>query len=452
MSKNKIIKIIYIVLFMCALIIPGIWTFVDKQEAVGNETQVDFSDVNYMNFASKADKFMSQKFGFRNNLVQMNSALYYNLFNESSNSEVIAGKDGWLFYKQALDDYTGKNELSEDEIAKIVKILQIVEKNVEKEGKKFVFVSAPNKMEIYDEFMSENYLKEQDAGNYEGLFIALKDAGVSSVDLKKLLKAEAEKSDIPIYYRQDSHWNRLGAAYAYEAIMNQAEMEYTKYTDKEFVINKNYQSDLYKMLFPMGKEFDENIEFTEEFEFYYMSRFNSTDDIVIETANDNKDKSVLMYRDSFGAQIYEFIANDFGQAMFRRDTIYDFSDLSDTDLVIIELVERNLDYLLTYLPVINAGEAELSNIKSTDGEAVFVTSSVNGGKLLTATCEEIPSDCTDVYFRIMDTDGEHVYEAYPAAKDGDACMYFDELSSDCKVSLIYEYNGELYETVSKSLE
>ncbi len=452
MSKNKIIKIIYIAVFMCALIIPGIWTFVGEQETVGNETQVDFSDVNYKNFASKADKFMSQKFGFRNNLIQMNSVLYYNLFNESSNDEVIAGKDGWLFYKQALDDYTGKNELSDIEIAKIVKILQMVEKNVEKQETKFIFVSAPNKMEIYDEFMSENYLKEQDAGNYERLFEELEKAGISNVDLKKLLEVKSNESDIPIYYKQDSHWNRFGASYAYEAIMNKVDMEYTQYSAKKFVINKNYRSDLYKMLFPMGKEFDENIEYEEAFDFYYMSRFDSPDDIVIETANDNKENSVLMYRDSFGAQIYEFIANDFGEAVFRRDVVYDLSDLSDKDLVIIELVERNLDYLLTYLPVINACEMEVNDTEFVDNKVEFSVVSSNGRELLTASCEDIPTDCINMYFHIISGEGETVYEAYPAAKDGNACMYFQEIPVDCKVSLIYEYDGKIYETASKSLE
>ena len=452
MSKNKIIKIVYIVIFMCALIIPGIWTFVGHLEIVGNETQVDFSDVNYMNFASKADKFMSQKFGFRNDLIQMNSALYYNVFNESSNEEVIAGKDGWLFYKQALDDYIGKNELSDAEIAKIVKILQIMQKNVEKQGAEFVFVSAPNKMEIYDKYMSGNYLKEKDEGNYERLFSALGNAGVNNVDLKALLKLKADKSDIFIYYRQDSHWNRLGAAYAYEAIMECVGMDYTEYSEKEFVIKRNYQSDLYKMLFPMGKEFDENIEMVEEFEFYYMSRFNSTDDIVIETANDNRDKSVLMYRDSFGAQIYEFVANDFAEAEFRRDATYDLSDLSDKDLVIIELVERNLDYLLVYLPIINAYECEKINSEFTESEVEFAVSSLNGHVLLTASCEDVPENCVNVYFRITDSKGDGVYEAYPSAKDGDVCMYFDELSSECKVSLIYEHDGKMYETIAKTVK
>lgn len=452
MSKNKIIKIIYIVLFMCALIIPGIWTFVGKQEIVGNETQVDFSDVNYKNFASKADKFMSQKFGFRNDLIQMNSALYYNIFNESSNSEVIAGKDGWLFYKQALDDYTGKNELSDSEISKIIKILQIMEKNVEKQGTKFIFVSAPNKMEIYDKYMSDNYLKETDDGNYERLFEALENVGVNNVDLKKLLRDKATETEIPIYYKQDSHWNMLGASYAHEAIMYQAGMEYTKYSNKEFTVNRNHKSDLYKMLFPMGKDFDENVEPTFQFDFYYMGKFNNSADIVFKTANDDKEGSVLMYRDSFGAQIYEYIANDFGEAEFRRDTIYELSDLTDKDLVIIELVERNLDYLLIYLPVVNACEVEMGDTDFTDSEVVYSVASTNGHKLLTASCNDIPSDCINVYFRITGADGDTVYEAYPAAKDGDACMYFEEFPTDCKVSLIYEYNGKMYETSSKSLE
>ena len=50
-NKKQIAKIIYIVLFMLVLVIPGIGTFIWKQEAMGNEEAVDFKDMNYSNAA-----------------------------------------------------------------------------------------------------------------------------------------------------------------------------------------------------------------------------------------------------------------------------------------------------------------------------------------------------------------------------------------------------------------
>ena len=80
MSFKKKLKISYIVLFLMALVIPGVWTFVGKQENIGNEETVDFSDVNYLNISDKVDSYMSSGFGFRNKLVQMNNQVYLNVF------------------------------------------------------------------------------------------------------------------------------------------------------------------------------------------------------------------------------------------------------------------------------------------------------------------------------------------------------------------------------------
>ena len=49
---------------MLVLVIPGIGTFIWKQEAMGNEEAVDFKDMNYSNAADKIDDYFSVKFGF----------------------------------------------------------------------------------------------------------------------------------------------------------------------------------------------------------------------------------------------------------------------------------------------------------------------------------------------------------------------------------------------------
>ena len=77
MNKKQIAKIVYIVLFMLVLVVPGIGTFIWKQEAMGNEEAVDFKDMNYSNAADKIDDYFSVKFGFRNKMVEMYNGLHY---------------------------------------------------------------------------------------------------------------------------------------------------------------------------------------------------------------------------------------------------------------------------------------------------------------------------------------------------------------------------------------
>ncbi|MGN0374126.1 MAG: hypothetical protein ACI4EN_01390 [Butyrivibrio sp.] len=445
MSKKTVLKIIYIVVFWLALAVPGVWTFIQGSESIGNEDKTDFSNVTYVKLPGKINDYMSTGFGFRNKLVQINNRLYYNLFGESGEDSVIAGLDGWLFYESALGDYTGEARLTDAEIARIVKVLEIAEKSVREQGAEFIFVSAPNKMEIYGEYMPYYCYEDSSAGNYERLFTALGEAGVSNTDLKSLLKEKARNSEYILYHKQDSHWNNLGAAYACEAIMQEAGLEYIRFTDSEYTVRKDFSGDLYAMLFPKGDEKDEQVYFNTEENFYYVSNYRSPEDMVIETENERGSGSLLMYRDSFGNALHTFMAENFASSVFHRELPYNFTETGDKSLVAVELVERNLANLLIYPPVVKPQSVNIENTFPTEYDISARADSHNGYTLITIKADCVPEDCVNVYVRIGNTDT--VYEAYPCGKDGDVSLYLEELKDNQDISLIYEQENEYFETL-----
>ena len=442
MNKKQIAKIVYIVLFMLVLVIPGIGTFIWKQEAMGNEEAVDFKDMNYNNAADKIDDYFSVKFGFRNKMVEMYNDLHYSIFNESKEDSVIVGKDGWLFYGEALHDYTGENVLTEYEIEKIAKILAIAQKSVESYGAEFVFVSAPNKMEIYGEYMPYYLVENKSDGNYEKLFEALKECNVNNVDLKEVLSEKAQEDGYRLYHKLDSHWNSLGAAIAYESIMAETGIDYLKFTSQNMKIEPSNITDLHNMLFADKKALDEDVVFENDMEFYPISNFRSPEDLVIETENENRTGSVLMFRDSFGNSLYKFFAENFGYGQFMRELPYNLTRAEEKDLVVIEIVERNIKNLLVYLPIAQAPEANVSATKETDFIPKAQIIKKSGFNLITIDCAEIPEDTIDIY---VEVDGV-TYEAYPSAETGVACLYLKEVNTDCELSVIFEKNGELLST------
>lgn len=451
MSGNKILKMAYIVIFILALVIPGVWTFVGKQENIGNEEVVDFSDANYFNVADKADEYMNQKFGFRNKLVGFNNLLCYNVFGESGNDQVIVGEDGWLFYTSALHDYNGTDVLSDGEIVKIAKILAMTETYVTNNGGKFLFISAPNKMEIYGEYMPYYHMEDKTDGNYEKLFAELEKDGVTSVDLKEYLKSFKESSKQALYYKTDSHWNEYGAALAYEKIMQSCDEQYIEFS-KEYVIKENvFKGDLYTMLFPDGKELFESVIIDKEYEFYYTSNFRSSDDLVIQTMNDEANGNFIMWRDSFGGFIYTFFAESFYEAEFRREIPYNFTNIGEKDVVIIEIVERNIPLLLENPPVIEAMTTNVTADKKNEIKPEITAKNASGLYLLEAEISTLPEDCTDIYFKVYNGEEYVTYEAFPSAKNGDACIYLKELLEGAEVSVIYEYNGTIYETLKNTV-
>lgn len=354
--KKKILKTVYTVLFFLAFALPGVLSLVQKKESIGNEHKAELSDMNYLNFTEKFDAYFSESFGLRNVFVEWNNRLRYGLFKESGEKSVIAGKDGWLFYESALHDFNGEGILSDGEIAEIAYMLKNTQDYVESSGAEFVFVIAPNKMEIYGEYMPYYCVENTEDGNYERLMAALDKRGVRHTDLKAVLRNTKGGSDNLLYHKLDSHWNNLGAYTAYSAIMEQTGFEAADYSGIGYNVRDIFDGDLYGMLFPGGNKKDEQIVFDTEDKFYYTSNFRGSDDLLISTANDAGRGSVLMFRDSFGNALYPFVANDFERAQFSRALPYNLTDAKAYDLVIIEIVERNIGNLLEYPPVFEAAE------------------------------------------------------------------------------------------------
>ena len=335
MKAKKIIKIAYCVIFFLALAVPGVMTFTSENKTIGNEEKIS----------------RLENFGFRNELINLNNEIYYNVFGQSGEDSVIAGSDGWLFYESALHDYTGSEVLSTEEIAQIAQSVKYMEDSVRAQGAEFVFVVAPNKIEIYGEYMPYYTVASKEDGNYELLMDALDKAGVTYTDLKSELLAAKEDKELSLYHRLDSHWNNIGASIAYETIMDKVEMGHTVYDGVAYDTRCDFDGDLYSMLFPMGTKKDYQHYYNVEENFYYTSRFHGADDLYISTENETGSGSVLVFRDSFGNALYPFFANDFAKADFSRALPYDVTEVEEYDVVVVEIVERNIANLLEYVPV-----------------------------------------------------------------------------------------------------
>lgn len=445
---NKVLKALYVSAFIALMAIPGIWTIFQDKKTIGNEDVKDMSGATYMTFSDKFDDYFSSNFGFRSELVNMNNSFMKTVFNQSGEDSVIIGKNGWLFYQSALHDYIGEDVLSDSDIAKVVKILEISDKYVSQKDSKLIFAVAPNKMEIYGNEMPYYYMEDTSDGNYEKLMKALADSKINFTDLKSVLKKSAEDNDMIIYHKLDSHWNNIGASVAYASIMDLSGLKYTSYDKIPYTVQNNFEGDLYKMLYPDGTEKDDQVWYQVEDNFEYTSNFRAEDDMIIDTENENGSSSVLMFRDSFGNALYSFFARDFSKAEFSRALPYDLDKAEGNDLVVAEIVERNIGNLLLYPPILEAPEVAIDDEAIVQkGTSAQITFEAKGNyNLISISSQDIPSDCVEVYLK----NGKNIYEAYPSALKGDACLY---LGSDKEVNMkgftvFYRENNVLYQLES----
>lgn len=444
-KKKNLTNFIYIVIFLAISIVPLI-AFSDKQAAIGNETKAAkprLSDGTEL--TANVDTYFAQNFGFRNRLVYVQNVLKQNVFRTSGQSEVIVGEDGWLFYSRALDDFLGTSVADETEVERMGAVVLMMQNYVESRGGEFIFFSAPNKMSVYGEYMPYYYIEDGGHGNYERLYSELVKAGVNTVQLKNTLSLK--KADgVQLYHKLDSHWNNYGAAVAYETVANKLSevygdefKGYTRYSTMPYSVKNNFSGDLQSMLLPGSDRKDEQLEFDAAENFEYTNRFRGVDDLVITTSNESKavDKSVTLFRDSFGNALYWFFANDYTSLTAKREIPYNiYQAAEESELVAVELVERNLRNLLVYTPIVpslNLGDGYFSGAvrgtadsDCTAEASVSVMTTTDGLLQVDGSCDVL-SDYAYIYLVV---EGSGTYQVLPSEKGADFTLYLESDDAD----------------------
>lgn len=292
-------------------------------------------------FLKDTATWFSDHFFLRQELISLNNRVSAVLFQTSGEDSVILGKDGWLYFDSTLDDYTGQNGMTDKELSAAAHNLELMAQYCREQGKDFVFIIAPNKNSLYPEFMPDYGVvsAEHDA---QKLLSRLENTPV--IDL---FTAYGNQKEI-LYFKTDSHWNSKGAALAADLI-NQCFGKGSDYFNASYSYTDDYTGDLYTMIYPAFAGHELQPHYDGKLNFRFAGKATQPDSITLLTESD-KSGSLLVYRDSFGNLLYPFLADSYGNVRFSRSTSYDLT--LEADHIVVELVERNLDYLITYLPVI----------------------------------------------------------------------------------------------------
>lgn len=446
--KHKIFAGIFLI--MCLFPIVGILIF-GVAEPAANETLATWPSLTNRDGSFNTDilddfsDYISDRFALRQEMVTLQHSLTAAVFHQSGESSVILGKDGWLFYTETLDDYEGINLMTEREVWAAARSLYLMQEYCESQGASFTFTIAPNKNSLYGEYMPDWYPASQTDGNAENLSTALAEMNVNYVDLFSVFEAQDE-----ILYRAlDSHWSQRGAALAGDTLLSALNVDFDPFFQEEFEVVQEEIGDLYEMLYPTGTELDTNQRYLRDFSFTYVNAIRSSEDNLIRTVNEGKSGSLLMFRDSFGNALHSFMAEGFGSACFSRITPYDLTmiESEDADTVVIELVERNLDWLNSLAAVFPAPERNdidsnslltyLSNVTLSVSES----DSLPGYVLISG---ELSDDGLNNNSVIYIQTGGVMYEATPAGTgENPFSAYIPAEALDDTISIIYYRDGQL---------
>jgi hypothetical protein len=291
------------------------------------------------------DNWFVDRIGLRRSLVSTGAAFHVGLLRRSTDRRVVIGRDGWLFYTDddhkpaTMADIRGALRFTDAEIRTTERNLMAMREAFAACGMRGLVVIAPNAQSVYGEYLIDSGIKP--VTRLDDLLAHLS-APVRGMilDLRAPLLAEkAAHPEQPLYFKTDSHWNDLGAFYAYRAIIAAlaktgpvgdtslaAPENYTlsesPYDDGDLAIN---------MLLSPGKFQDEQILLQPKAK--------------AETAR-GRDGQLLLIGDSFSSRLKPFLKRNFVESRFVT-----FGDLPvpppraggpQPAVVLLEVVERYL--------------------------------------------------------------------------------------------------------------
>ncbi len=380
MKKQNLYKI-YSALFIGICLVPSVCMPFVKPDSAEKRELSEFPSVTTedgslnFNFFDDFDTWFSEHFAFRQQFVNADSRVKSTLMGTSPDSDVIVGKDGWLYYGDTADDFLNINTLSKREINNIAHNLRMIDDYCKKNGAEFIFFSAPNKNSIYPENMPFNYIPADNSDNYELLSAELAEDDFW-LDMKSALLSAG--SSVPLYHKTDTHWNNLGAYAGHTAIM--AELNRNPCgAGTQWYTKNDRMGDLAQMLYPAEKAKDTQIYNDYEYIYTYQGHFRGLDDITINTINKNAVGGLVMFRDSYGEAILPYMAECFNNAEFSRVVPYRLNDI-ENKTVVLEIVERNLGNLQKYAPVMTAPVSDISGISAEiySGDDVVIQTETSG--------------------------------------------------------------------------
>ncbi len=171
------------------------------------------------------ERAFADRFGGRETLLKFRNRAQVRLFGAPASSNVMIGRDGWLFFLgedgTAFDRfYRGTLAVSDAQLHAVVAELKRRRDFLAANGIAYVVTIAPDKTTIYAEQLPWWATQLVPRTPLDRLVDAIRaDGSLRFVDVRAALRAAKLRERV--YFSTDSHWNLLGAAVAYRALMRE---------------------------------------------------------------------------------------------------------------------------------------------------------------------------------------------------------------------------------------
>ncbi|WP_338874101.1 hypothetical protein WBJ53_00540 [Spirosoma sp. SC4-14] len=317
-----------------------------------------------MTFIHEFDQYYKENFGWRNALFHTYS--YWKLVGLGKSplpEKVVVGKNGWFYPGNSLnrvaDQHQGICPLPLSSMKAIAEKLAYFQRQLAEQNTKLYLLVAPDSYSVYPENLPD-FIKSTKQSNFDLFKHYLNQhTSIPLIDVYTPL-IEAKKKR-PVYCQTDTHWNDFGSLVASLAMVNRVRNDFPQLPlasldDYRIKVLRGMGGDLTTML-ALNKEFRDSVTYKiKPVSTLAAYQIENTPNSQMGLASSRfigqhpQLPKLLMIGDSFSFSMNQFVPNYFGKTYIVRNTAFDLDlvKAEQPDIVVLEIVERNINLLVNY--------------------------------------------------------------------------------------------------------
>ncbi len=312
-------------------------------------------------YIAKFNQYYKENFGWRNALFYYYSQWKYSVLATSPLPEkVLLGQNGWFYpgnsLNKILNQHQGLSPIHTDTLASIAHHLSQLQHQFDEQGARLYVLVAPDSYSIYSENLPKYLPKILALSNLDRFQSYMSQhTTIPVVDVRKALIAAKGKR--MLYYQTDTHWNECGALVASMALVDRLRQDFpllpaTRLADFTIKPIRGVGGDLVTML-ALNREIIDPIDYKIIPPKSLQTQNIETVDIENQlpyqrfVTSSPKLPKLLLIGDSFSFAMNTSLPSYFRESYLVRTHKCDMRLVrhEHPDIVVLEIVERNIDYL-----------------------------------------------------------------------------------------------------------
>ncbi len=396
--KNKVLNIVFIILFMAVLIVPMIFLNTKKNQIseIDNKSLTEWPGFKWnLSSREEIENYLNDRIGFREQAIEAYIELNDKLFHVMVHPLFMYGEEGHIYFKEP-SYIAGYQRLNTDKeyLDSMVDFLQKTNDYLASKGIPFLYYLCPDKKTIYPEYFPKSiHVKTDNESVTDYMEEKLSGTDIPYIIPVKELQ-EAKKDQVVYNKKYDAtHWNEFGALLGHKLIdvkMQEWFDDIPPLTEDDFTLTYTTMETLDVAKFPINETVplymlkeDHAGDASDYLKPYIRCTTTNFYTHYINPEAPNH-KRLLVFTDSYFANYVWFYTNRFEEVYFIHRQNYDYLqymvNLTFPDVVIFETAERSImgemvsttDFTDYYYEPPYPGEAEL---KTTDEVSYLIITS-----------------------------------------------------------------------------